>query len=271
MENVNAGERPLVAYAQPLSRLQVSWGSVLAGAITTLAMSLILWLLAVAIIITAMRPTAHAFAMAGIAAWICAMVATLAGALLGGMVAGYLPGNPRRTVTVAHGFLSWCFAFVASLAMQLAIFGWAARMTTETVVGTATAAVQGAGAAVGGATAGPLPLAQKAEGLLTSLGYPPAQAREMVKSAQTELQRMLHTQGAQPAAAAAEQARGAVDTMLMAAAVYTWLWWGTWVAAGVLSAFGASIMLNRVRKVPELERASAPEIGLPMRPAPTTP
>jgi hypothetical protein len=52
-EEIIAEERPVATYAQPLSRLQVSWGSILAGALAMLAVSLILWALCLAVTLSA--------------------------------------------------------------------------------------------------------------------------------------------------------------------------------------------------------------------------
>jgi hypothetical protein len=102
------------------------------------------------------------------------------------------------------------------------------------------------------------------------LGYTQPQARDMVKSAQAEMQKLLRTPTNEPAAAAAAQARGAVDAALSWSALYTWISWATWAVAGFLSVFGASLMLNRVRQVPQQERVSEPGF-VPMRPIETTP
>lgn len=105
-------------YAEPLSGLRVSWGSVLAGAVTTLAVSLILWALALAVVSLVARPDAASMRGIGIALWICAMGTTLIGALVGGWFAGYLPGSPRASLGATHGFLAWAVALVVSFAFQ---------------------------------------------------------------------------------------------------------------------------------------------------------
>jgi hypothetical protein len=248
-ERVHGGDRPFVGYAQPLSRLQVSWGAVLAGAVTTLAVSAILWLLALAIVLTATHMTFDSFAGSTIALWIVAIGTTLIGAFIGGMVAGYLPGNARRSVTIAHGFLSWCVAFLVAAFFQIAMVGAITRTTTNALITTTGAAMQTAGGAVGGQAT----LSQKATNVLQSLGYPPAEASRMVKNTQADIQRSLHG-GAATGATAATQARSVGNTILDALALYTWLWWGTWFVSAFLSILGAAIMVGRVRHVPEHER-----------------
>ncbi len=74
-----------------LSRLQVSWGAILAGAVTLLAVSLLLWAFSLAIIFSATSPTVESIKSSVVAAWITAIVTTLIGGFVGGMVAGYLP------------------------------------------------------------------------------------------------------------------------------------------------------------------------------------
>jgi hypothetical protein len=268
-EDIVAEERPVATYAQPLSRLQVSWGSILAGTLALLAVSLLVWALALAIILSAAHASFSSVKGALIAGWVCAIVTTLIGATVGGMVAGYLPGNPRRSIAVLHGFLAWCLAFVASGLIHASILFGVTRTVSEATVNAAAAAVQTAGAAVGGAAsaagnvaASPVTLQQKAVNVLEALGYPPAQATSMVANAQRELQQTL--QGTAPAQAQAQaqqvaqqataRAQGALDTLIDASALYAWLWWGTWFVSAGLAMAGASAVVRRTRLVPERER-----------------
>jgi hypothetical protein len=254
VEEVISEERTVATYAQPLSRLQVSWGAILAGALAILSVSLLLWALALAIILSATNATVESLRGSMIGAWVCAIITTLAGAFVGGAVAGYLPGNPRRLITVAHGFLAWALAFVVSAAIQWSVVGGAMRLATETVASTASAAVQSAGAAVGGAAAGQPRIENKAVTLLETLGYPPDEARTMVADAQKSVQQILRGEkGKAEAAQAGAQVRGALDTIVNAAAVYMWLWFATWAVAAGLAALGALMVLPRVRRVPERE------------------
>jgi ABC-type transport system involved in multi-copper enzyme maturation permease subunit len=272
-EELIAEERAVATYAQPLSRLQVSWGSVLAGALAISAVSLIVWLLALAIIFSAMPISVAGVKGAVIAGWVCAIVTTLAGGFVGGMVAGYLPGNPRRAITLLHGFLAWGVAFVVSLFIHASIVSGAASSLTSAVASTAGTAVQTAGAAVGnvagGAAGGTGAVDQKAMTLLESIGYSPQEATSMVSSARQSLQDLLRgqgpaaqqaqTQAQQTAAQVTTQARGALDTLRGWTAAYLWLYWATWAAAGGLAVLGAQSVLGRTRRVPERERASGSE------------
>lgn len=247
-------------YAEPLSRLQVSWGAILAGAVTMLAVSLLLWALLLAIILSVTNPTIAAVKGSLVAAWVTSIVTTLIGAFVGGAVAGYLPGNPRRVITVTHGFLAWALAFIVAFAAQTAIVGGAARTVTDAVVSTTSAAVQGAGSAVGAAAGAPVPIDLRMVSLLESLGYSRAEATQMVTSARGDLQDVLRGRtGQEQAQRAGEQARGALDTMFRWSATYLWLWFATWVVAGGLSIVGASMVVERVKRVPERERAIARE------------
>src|SRR6476659_5474188 len=92
-------------YAEPLAGLRVSWGSILAGAVAALAVSLLLWSLALAIILSVTHATALRETL--VAMGICSVVTTLVGALAGGWLAGYLPGNPNRLIASVHAFLAW--------------------------------------------------------------------------------------------------------------------------------------------------------------------
>ena len=139
------------------------------------------------------------------------------------------------------------------------------------------------GAVAGGVAGGQMTLDQKAQNLLVSLGYTPAEAASMVESARAEVQQMLRGEGAPPAAQQAQtgaqqaatqavaQAKGGLDTMLGAAALYTWLWWGTWFVSGGLAMAGAAAVMKRTRRVPERERASGiePLHATTLRPART--
>lgn len=99
-------------YAEPLAGLRVSWGSILAGALAFLAISLILLALAAAITLTATNATVPSMKGMLLALWICGMATTLVGAFAGGLLAGYLPGNKSRALGAIHGFLAWAVAFV---------------------------------------------------------------------------------------------------------------------------------------------------------------
>jgi hypothetical protein len=237
-------ERPFVGYALPLSRLQVSWGSILAGAVTTLAVSIILWALALAIVLTATSATMGSLGGSLVALSILAIVTTLIGGFVGGAVAGYLPGNPRRLISAAHGFLSWGVAFLVAVMFQLSLVGFMARTTTSAVVQTTGAAVQTVGR--------PMDLATRAQTVLESLGYTRAQAAAMVGEARADMQRGIQQGTTGPAAAA--QARQAAQSFINGGALYTWLWFGTWFIAGGLSMLGASVVVSRVRQVPRKER-----------------
>ena len=245
-------------YAEPLSRLQVSWGAVLAGAVTLLAVSLSLWALSLAVIFSATTPTVTSLKGSVLAAAIASIVATLIGGFVGGAVAGYLPGNPRRLITMAHGFLAWALSFLVAVAVQTSLVADVTRTATTAVVSTTSAAVQSAGAAVGSAAGAPMPLDQRVVGLLESLGYSSTEARQMVQSARSDLQNVLRgNTGQAQAQRAGEQVRGALDTLFGWFSLYFWLWFATWTLTGILAVLGASLVVERVRRVPDRERAIA--------------
>jgi hypothetical protein len=278
-EELVAEERPVATYAQPLSRLQVSWGSILAGVAATVGVSLILWSLCLAIIVSAMSATVGALKGALIAGFVTAVVTTLIGAFVGGMVSGYLPGNPRRVIAVAHGFIMWSVTFALSALLHLSIVAGVTRTAVQTVTATTSAAVQSAGAAVSGAAGSPVGIDQKAMSVLETLGYTPDQAASMVASARGDLQQVLSGQGprAEQVQAGAQQvatkARGALDTLLAWTAGYLWLWWATWLVSGVLAMSGAALVVKRTRRIParELESGSVPLHVTTLRPARTMP
>lgn len=249
-------ESHIETYPQPLSRLQVSWGAILAGAVTLLSISLLLWAVSLAIIFSATTPTVASIKGSVVAAWITAIVTTLIGGFAGGLVAGYLPGNPRRIITTTHAFLAWGLAFLVAFGTQTTMVRGIASTAADAIVSTTSAAVQGAGSAVGGAAGAPVPVDIRAITLLESLGYSRAEASQMVNSARNDLQQVLRgNAGQDQAQRAGEQVRGGLDTLFSWTATYLWLWFGTWVAAGALSLAGAAMIVNRVRRVPERERA----------------
>jgi hypothetical protein len=278
-EELIAEQRPVATYAQPLSRLQVSWGSILAGAVSMVAASLIVWALCLAIILSATSASVGDVKGALIAGFVTSIITTLIGAFIGGMVAGYLPGNPRRVVSVAHGLIAWAVAFIFSGLLHLSVLSGVTRTAAQALTATTSAAVQSAGSAVGGAAGGAGTLDQKARGLLETLGYAPAEAAAMVESARTDLQQILRGEGppARQVQAGAQQvaarAKGALDTVIRWTAGYVWLWWATWLVAGGLAAAGASAVIKRARRIPERERAggSEPLQVTTLRPARTTP
>lgn len=258
-------ERPFIGYALPLSRLQVSWGSILAGAVTTLAVSIILWALALAIVLTATSATLSSLGGSLVALSILGIVTTLIGGFVGGAIAGYLPGNPRRIISAAHGFLAWGVAFLVAVMFQLSFVQFMARTTTSAVIQTTGAAVQ--------TVSRPMDLAARAQTVLESLGYTRAQAAAMIGEAKADMQRGVR-QGT-TGAAAANQARDAAQSFINGGAVYAWLWFGTWFIAGALSMLGASLVVSRVRQVPRRERefirqdVEYPPVGthhIPVRP-----
>ena len=164
-----------------------------------------------------------------------------------------MPGNPRRsiTITVAHGFLARALAFlVAAAAAQTALAGGAVRPLSSAVVTTTSAAVQGAGSAVGV----PVPIDPRLAGLLESIGYSRAESTQRVGGASGDLQDVLRGRAGQvQAQRAGEQVRGGLDTLFTWASLHLWIWFATWVLTGALSMLGAAMVVNRVRRVPERE------------------
>ncbi len=230
-------------YAQPLSGLRVSWGSILAGAVTVLAVSLILWALALAVTLTATNATLTSLKGSIGALLICAIATTLIGAFVGGVVAGYLPGNPHRIVSVGHSFLAWCVAFLIASAVEWGMVGRAIQTTSNALMQTTNTALATTGAAVGG---GGARLDQKALNLLMSLGYTPTEARQMVESAQRDVQGTL--KGPSNPTQAKNEARGALNTALDWGAGLGWAWFGTWFVSGILAVLGGALVSRRLQR-----------------------
>lgn len=246
-------------YAEPLAGLRVSWGSVLAGALATLAVSLILWAFALAVVLSATNANFGSVMRSTTALWICGIITTLAGAFIGGWFAGYLPGNPSRAIAGVHALLAWGLAFVVSSAIQFGIIGGITRTTAMASVSAAGSAVQTAGATVGGAAGSQMTLDRSAVNLLTSLGYSQSEAQDLVKGWQEEVQSYLRGGKGEPGA---PEVRGALDGVINWMAGLSWLWFGTWFVAGLLALFGGILGVGRLRRsgeptTREVERPSA--------------
>jgi hypothetical protein len=246
--------RPARTYAQPLSGLQVSWGSVLAGAVAMLAITLILFALSLAIIMTATNVNLGSLKASGTAVFICGIVTTLIGALIGGTIAGYLPGNPRPVLGATHGFLAWGVAILVATTLEWSAISAFARTATGAAVTTAATAAQTAGSAIGNLAGGVAgsnqSIDEKGVSLLISLGYSPTEAARMVAEAQTDVQKMLRgkeTRAPGGTVGTAQQVRGALDTLVDFSAGMTWIWFGTWVLAGALAIAGGAAATRRMR------------------------
>jgi hypothetical protein len=228
-------------YAEPLSGLRVSWGSVLAGAVVTLAVALILWTLALAIIALATRPETASLRTSGIALWICAMGTTLVGALVGGWFAGFLPGSPRASLGAAHGFLAWALALVMSFAFQFFVVRGVVMAATNAIAAGTTMMDQSAPGAEGPGAGSP------------SANMPPP--------------------GPTPQDSARAAGREAIDSMV----AISWSWFGTWAISLLLAAGAGAAATSRFRGPGfrpggHLEQHFREErrVGPPLTPAPTT-
>jgi hypothetical protein len=231
-----------MTYAEPLAGLRVSWGSILAGALGLVAISTILFVLAAGITLTATNATFSSITGTLIALWICAMATTLAGALAGGWIAGYMPGNGSRFLGGMHGFLAWALAFMVMSAAGLGLAGSVTRTVTGAAVSTASATVQMAGSAVGGAAGGGGKLDAAAVNVLESLGYTTREASSAVAEAKAGIQHELHR--GISTGGSAETTRSMANGLVNWTAGLTWAWFGTWFVAGILS-IGAGIAASR--------------------------
>lgn len=96
---------------------RVSWGAILGGGLTALAISVILNLLGIGLGFTAINPVAESdpFSGLGTGTIIWWIVSNLIALFLGGMVAGRMAGFISKTDGGLHGFLSWCLYTVVLL------------------------------------------------------------------------------------------------------------------------------------------------------------
>jgi hypothetical protein len=112
---------------------RVSWAAVLSGAVALLAVALIVWALALAIVSLAVHPTAGSLKGAALALWIAAMAATAVGGFVGGWFASIGAGaGPRRPV-LAQAFLAWGLAFLVAFAFKVLMFRTALVATASTL------------------------------------------------------------------------------------------------------------------------------------------
>ena len=253
-------EPKLHTYAEPLSGLRVSWGSVLAGTVTLFAVSILLWLLAFAIVMLAMHPTVHSFMNSLVALWICGMVTTLVGAFIGGRVAGSLPGNPRRGIGAVHGFVSWAFALVLASAAQLALLNG-----SDAAIDTTVAMAAASSSAAGEGTTTEVPPEVRAERALVSLGYPHGEATRIVRDAPGRAQEPNPANPwPGPGPSRKEVATAAIHYGIRAG----WTLFGTWFVALVLAVMGGASGARRSR--PEERRDEGERVegqrAIPPRP-----
>jgi len=224
----------LGTYAEPLSGLRVSWGSVLAGTVTLLAVSAMILALALGIVSILSHPTLASLKGSVIALWVCGMAATILGAFAGGWLAGYLPGSTRPGLGVVHGFLSWALALVVALGFQIFILRATLVAATNTAIETGVALEAARGAPDEGApeSAGTAPRADPSRGDSYATGR----------------------------------------TALNYVAGLGWSWFGTWLVAGVLAMAGASAGVRRLRRAdfPNEPRHEPDERSRPMG-SPLTP
>lgn len=90
--------------------LRISWGAIIAGSVTALAVSALLNLLGIGFGFTTIDPATESAPLSGlgIATIIWWIVANLIALFVGGMVAGHSAGYISKTDGGLHGFLSWC-------------------------------------------------------------------------------------------------------------------------------------------------------------------
>lgn len=155
---------------------RVSWGSVAAGVVVALMISLLLAFLGMGIGLATVDPLAESQPMQGLAigAAIWWIVSTLVSLFIGGCVAAHLSGAPSRADGMLHGVLTWG---VGTLLMLL-LLGTA----VGGLIGGAAGLVQkGMNVSGQGAAPGVSGMAQGAVSALEQQGVP---VNEMLRSAQ---------------------------------------------------------------------------------------
>jgi hypothetical protein len=241
---------------------RVSWGAVLGGTVVILAVSLILWVLAVSIVLAAAHPDAASLRTSVMILWICAIITTIVGAFAGGWVAGYLPGTPRRGIAIAHAFLAWGLALIISFLFELALVRGAIRTATD--------------AMVDAAALGPTPPSESYGGIAPeepSAPYASAPPDATRSGPGNTIPYGNNYGGSAPNLGPTQSERRMALEWLAGAG---WSWFGTWFLAGLAAIAGASIGVRRPRPTGllaeltefERERPRTPP-GSPLTPAPT--
>jgi hypothetical protein len=246
IHDVDIVEHEGTTYAEPLSGLRVSWGSILAGTLGIVAVSLILFALSSAVTLSCTHASMDSMKGTFIALFVCAIATTLIGSVVGGWFAGYLPGNRRRFVAGSHAFLAWALAFVLATAWGMGTLRGLAQTSTQIATTAAGAAAQTVGATASGIAGSPMTMDQKVVGILESLGYPHSEAVTMVEQGKSEIQSQLRsgpTIGPSKAGMA-----NAADDALGAAAGMSWAWFGTWFISGLLAIAGGLAAASRLRR-----------------------
>ncbi len=138
---------------------RISWGAVLAGAVSALAILILLNLLGLAIGMSTINPTTeedNALKGLGIASAIWFGISNLVALFAGGWVAGRLCGFPKKSTSMIHGFLAWAafavFSFWVASSAVGSIFNTIGSTISKTA-GLAGNAISSAAPSVGDAIA----------------------------------------------------------------------------------------------------------------------
>ncbi|HEX6981216.1 MAG TPA: hypothetical protein VF181_00505 [Balneolaceae bacterium] len=114
---------------------RISWGAIIAGGLSAIAVSILLNLLGLGLGFTAIDPLSESQPLSGlgIGTIIWWVVANLVALFLGGMVAGRMAGFISNTDGGLHGFLSWCLYTAVSLFFITSLIGSIISGVTGTV------------------------------------------------------------------------------------------------------------------------------------------
>ena len=226
-----ADSRTPHTFAEPLTGLRASYGSIVAGATALLGTALPA--LALAIVMTTAHPTIASLKDDFITLWICGMATTLAGAVVGGWIAGLLPGNPARSIGAAHGFLAWATAFIVASAVTLGSLGLGLRTGVMATSRLAAGDMPRMGMEMAPQDRG------RAVAQLEAQGYTAQQATQIVASEQ-----------------AGVPSRTSIiafgDRLVGWSAGLSWSWFGTWFVSAVLATAAGAAATRRARPINRL-------------------
>jgi hypothetical protein len=218
---------------EPGGGSRVSWSAVLAGTVVMLALSAILWVLALAIVSLVTHPTGDSIRGSGMALWISAIATTVIGGFVGGIVAGFVPRFGRAPSL--HGFVAWGLAMLLALGFDLATMRGSVEATAAAVADTIGAERMVAPSNPGG---------QATPGVaIGSDGQHRINPRSDYRGDQgaTLMQPQFQPQAPAARAGAYGGGRTALESLIGTSATASWSWFIAWLLAGILAVVGANI------------------------------
>ena len=136
---------------KPVKR--ISWGAIIAGALTALAVLTLLNMLFYGIGISTINTASEQNPLAGlpVGMLIATIISNLVALFVGGYVAGKLAGTPRTFPTIMHGILTWVLLTIFTFFLATSAIGSLVSGATSALSSAFSAASSGISSAVGAA------------------------------------------------------------------------------------------------------------------------